>query len=450
VTNQQHTRTRTTPTPAPASPRTRRSLAAVHPSVARRPGGFYGWHVVVVSALVLCCTAPGQTAAVSAFIDPMIRGLGVSRSAISTAYLIGTLTGAVAMPFVGRLIDRHGARRGMLSVGALFGAVLISFSLVNGLAGLTLGFIGIRMLGQGALGLTATLAASKWFDTRRGLALSLVSAAGAAGISTAPILLERLISAHGWRAAWIVEGVLIWALVIPLAMFAMKDDPEKLGQRTDGSGDHLPPPLPRWGLDRREAFQTPFFWVLTAGVGVSGMLSTAVAFHQISILGEQGLSPGQAAANFVPQTLAGILATLVTGALIDRINPRWLTGAAMLALAGGLAWGVLVTPGWSAVGFGMAIGSSGAAIRALEAAATPRFFGTANLGSIRGFIAAVSVGSTAFGPLLFAVAHDIADSYASVLLLSTAAPLCVMVAAFLVRPSRVPHPVHVVGDSNRL
>lgn len=136
----------------------------------------------------------------------MIRDLGVSRGQISTAYLIGTL----------------------------LGALLLSLPLVHGLTGLTLGFVGIRLLGQGALGLTATTAAARWFTRRRGTAPGIVSAAGAAGISTAPLLLERLISAYGWRTAWVVEGLLIWAIVIPLAVFAMRDDPAHLGQRPDG------------------------------------------------------------------------------------------------------------------------------------------------------------------------------------------------------------------------
>lgn len=164
---------------------------------AARPDNFYGWHIVAYAAIALAATAPGQTAAVSAFIDPMIRDLGVSRGQISTAYLVGTLTGAAAMPFVGRAIDRFGIRRSMLVIGALFGAVLLSLSLVRGLTGLTIGFVGIRLLGQGALGLTATTAAARWFVRRRGSALGIVSAANAAGISAAPLLLERLISAHG-------------------------------------------------------------------------------------------------------------------------------------------------------------------------------------------------------------------------------------------------------------
>ena len=41
--------------------------------------------------------------------------------------------------------------------------------------------------------------------------MGLVSAVGAAGISLSPVLLERLVSAHGWRAVWAGEGLLVWA-----------------------------------------------------------------------------------------------------------------------------------------------------------------------------------------------------------------------------------------------
>ncbi|MFZ5847295.1 MAG: MFS transporter [Actinomycetota bacterium] len=433
-------------TPTPTRTRTSSLKTRLTPRAAS-PDRFYGWHIVAYSAITLAATAPGQTAAVSAFIDPMMRDLGVSRGQISTAYLLGTLTGAAAMSFVGRAIDRYGTRRSMLAIGAAFGAVLLSLALVQGLTGLTLGFVGIRLLGQGALGLTATTAAARWFIRRRGSALGIVSAAGAAGISTAPLFLERLISAHGWRAAWVVEGLLIWAIVIPLAVFAMKDDPAHLGQRPDGAaGEGHDADREARGATRREAFGTPFFWVLTAGVAVSGLLSTAIAFHQISLLGERGLSTAEAAANFIPQTVAGLVATLATGHLVDRISSRWLTAASMLLLTGALGWAVVVNPGWSAIGFGVALGASGSSIRALESASVPRYFGTRHLGSIRGFVASVSVGSTAFGPVLFATGFQATGSYSTVLLGSATLPLAVVVAALVVKPPRAQD--HVADESD--
>lgn len=72
---------------------------AAKPSLkATAPGGFYGWRMVGLAAICLAMTAPGQTVGVSVFVDPMIEALSLSRSQVSLAYLIGTLTGATTLP----------------------------------------------------------------------------------------------------------------------------------------------------------------------------------------------------------------------------------------------------------------------------------------------------------------------------------------------------------------
>lgn len=407
---------------------------------ATSPNGFYGWRIVAYASLAFAATGPGQTAGVSLFVDPLIRDLEISRSAVSTAYLIGTLLGAVALPWVGRALDRFGVRRTMAAIGAAFGTVLIALSAVTGIVGLTAGFVGIRLAGQGALTLTATTAAALWFDRRRGTATGIVSAVGAVGISMTPLAAEALIAAHGWRTAWLLVGLAVWAVVIPIALLGMRDRPAVLGQWPDG---RIPADRERaaaaadWGVSRRTAMRHPFFWVVSAGVGATGLLGTGVAFHQISLLGERGLTPTEAAVNFVPQTVAALVATLGAGMLADRVRHRWLIVGAMLMLAVGLAWGTWVTPGWSAIAFGALIGSAGGSIRAVEAATFPRYFGTRHIGSIRGMVASLSVASTAFGPLLFAMARDVTGGYGTVLLASAPLSLVVAVAALVVRPPAI-------------
>lgn len=406
-------------------------------NAAKTPEGFYGWRIVGYAALAFAATGPGQTAGVSVFVDPLIRDLGMSRSAVSTAYLIGTLAGALALPWVGRALDRYGIRRTMAVIGAAFGGVLVALSMISGIVGLTAGFVGIRMAGQGALGLTATTAAALWFDRRRGTASGIVTGLGAVGISLTPLIAEALIADYGWRTAWLLCGVGVWLVVLPIALWGMRDRPAVLGQWPDG---HVPPDAAAAeramaaGVDRRTAIRHPFFWVVTAGVATVGLLATAVAFHQISLLGARGLSPAEAAANFAPQTVAALTGTLVVGALADRIRHRWLIAGAMAALAGALVLGTAVTPGVVAIAFGALVGAAGGGMRAVEVATFPHYFGTRHIGSIRGLVAALSVASTAFGPLLFAVGRDLTGSYTTLLLASAPLPVLVGAAAFVVRP----------------
>lgn len=398
------------------------------PRRALSPEGFYGWHVVAWSAIALAATGPGQTVGVSLFIDPLIAELGLTRSSVSTAYLIGTLAGAIALPWIGRALDRFGVRRSMVVIGGVFGAVLIGMSHVSSLTGLTLGFVGLRMAGQGALGLAASTAVALWFSRRRGTAAGLVSAIGSMGISATPLMIEPLMAAWGWRTVWQVQGVAIWLVVIPLGLLAMRDRPSDLGQRPDGpvraDQRHHAPQRPA-GLTRAEALRHPYFWMISVAVALTGVLTTAVAFHQISLLTSRGLTTTEAAANFIPQTVAGLVGTLGVGYLMDRFAGRWLIVTSMVSLSLALVWGVVVGPGWSAIGFGAVLGASGAMIRAVEVAALPRYFGTMHIGSIRGVMIAISVAGTAVGPLLFASVFDAVGSYGPALTASALAPVLV-------------------------
>ncbi|MFU8840280.1 MAG: MFS transporter [Nitriliruptoraceae bacterium] len=406
---------------------------------------FSGWRVVVVSAIALGMTGPGQTVGVSVFIDPMLETLAISRSQLSTAYLIGTLAGAFALPRAGRVLDARGARVTMAVVGGIFGAVLMAMAGVVGLITLTLGFAGIRMFGQGALGLVATTAPAPWFDRRRGLAIGVTTAAGSALLSLFPLAAAAVIPAIGWRAAWIVTGLVIWLVVVPLALRALLDHPRDVGQQPDGDApsaenDARVEAAMASSFTRDEAIRTPMFWAVAGATAATGMISTGLAFHQIDLLGEQGLTPVQAAANFLPQTFSALLATLLVGSMIDRFAARWVLTTSMLLLTTAMLGVTLVQPGWTAITYGVLVGAAGASARALEAASFPKLFGLGHLGSIRGVVTAISVGSTAFGPLALALGRDLTGSYQGVLRLLLVVPLAVVLLGLLAptpsRPSR--------------
>jgi MFS family permease len=404
-----------------------------------RRGGFYGWRIVALAAVTLAASAPGQTSAVSAFIDPMMGSLGMGRAELAGAYLVGTLVGAIAMPWTGRALDRFGVRRTMTPIVILFGAALMGLAVVDSLWGVTLGFLGIRMLGQGALGLVATTAVALWFSRRRGLAVGIVLVVGSAVISMAPLLLERLIASVGWRGAWALEGLFVWALLLPIALVGMRDRPSDLGQHPDGAPAPLGAASISWGMTRGEAMGTPFFWIIAASIGVSALMTTEVAFHQIDLLGERGLGVGDAAANFLPQTVAALAMTALMGIISDRMDARYLLALSSGTLAAGLAWWTVVGPGWSAIAFGVVIGIGAGGIRALEAAVTPRYYGVAHLGSIRGVLVAIGVGASAFGPILFALTREAIGSYGPALLGGALVPLTMAIAALIVpTPGQAP------------
>lgn len=389
------------------------------------------WATLVAAAgVVSVMTAPGQTAGLSVFTDPLISELDISRTGISASYFFGTLVGAAAQPFVGRALDRFGARLVTAVIGAAFASVLFALSFVGDIIGLTAGFVGVRMLGQGALSLAATTAVARAITRHRGLALGITSALGSAGISLAPVGLERLISAVGIQAAWRWEAVIVAAVVIPLAVI-LPGRSRRAHPLEDLSTAQIAVQKESWVLG--DAARTGMFWVITASLAVSGMLGTGLAFHQIAILGERGLTPFEAATNFLPQTVTGIAATLLVGVFIDRVSPKVFVIFSMLTLAGSLLLLPFVAADGTAVLYGLILGAAGGSLRGMEAAAYVRFYGTAHIGSIRGVATAIGLASTALGPIALSVGVDISGTFTSPAVAFSVLPLLVAVLAVFVR-----------------
>ncbi|QSZ51309.1 MFS transporter [Arthrobacter sp. D5-1] len=395
---------------------------------------------VTAAALITAASAPGQTAGLSPFTDPLIDQLGISRTDISLSYLVGTLAGALALPFIGRALDRWGARLVITAAALVFSSALLAMSFVSEILGLTAGFVFLRMAGQGALTLAATTAVVKAVTYRRGLAVGITAAVGSAGISLTPVLVERLISAGGVQLAWRLEAVAVLVIILPMVLLLPRHRPVAV-HKNPAPQDHAPAA----GHDGehgnghvrerlwsgKQAARTPIFWAIAAALAATGMLSTALAFHQVSILTAQGLSTTEAAANFIPQTVTGILATIILGAVSHRLDPRLALAGSMGLLAAALLFLPLITGTLPGIFYGLLLGGAGGAVRAVEPIALAHYFGTASIGGIRGVISAINVGSTALGPILFSLGRDASGGYVMPSLLASAIPLGVAVFALL-------------------
>ncbi|MCT2543345.1 hypothetical protein [Streptomyces atratus] len=132
--------------------------------------------------------------------------------------------------------------------------------------------------------------------------------------------------------------------------------------------------------------------------------------------------------------------TLVLGWLADQISDLILIISVMLLLAALTAAAGWVQPGISVVGYSLTLGAVGHGVRTLEAVVFPRCFGLEHLGAIRGVVHAVTVGASAFGPLVLAFGREHSGSYRPVLLVLTVLPLAVALAGSFVRAPRLEKP----------
>lgn len=398
---------------------------------------FFGWRMVALASITGAMTGPGQTIGVSVFIDHFIADLDISRSQVSTTYLIGTLGAALALPMIGNRIDRVGVKRAMTMIAIAFGIALVAMAGVNGLVALTIGFFAIRLFGQGSLSLASTLAVTHWFDRKRGLALGITATAMSILMSLVPVFLNVVIEAYSWRTAWIVAAVLVWVIVIPIAQWGLIDRPSDVGQYPDGiapSSNGHPDAVITPSATRSEAIRTSRFWIVTIASSTVGLVLTALNFHQISMLGEAGLSATEAAAMFLPQVIGAAVAGVFFGYLADRLTGRILIPLVMGLLGISLLLTQILAPGTAVILYAISLGAAGGASRTVTTTLLPRWFGVGHIGAIQSTTTLIGVASTALGPVMFAIGRDITGSYGVAAAWFALIPLAVAASAATMKP----------------
>jgi len=395
---------------------------------------FRGWGLLGLSTLAISLTLPGQTIGVSSFADHLTTDLAISATSLSTAYLIGTISGSLAMPAIGRWIDRTGVRKTMILITTAFSIAVAYMGTVRHLWMLVIGFVGIRMLGQGALSLVGQTSIALWFDQKRGLAFGLSMTASAGLMSLGPLGLTSLIENFGWRWAWVISAVCIFLILVPATWRWMEDRPESLGQRPDGgasqAGD-VSTVIDHYTV--REAAATNAFWVLTGVMVVSSALITGVTFHHFALMEAAGLTTGEAAAVFVPQMVGTVAAGFIWAWLTDRVSAKFLLISCQASLLGAHLSYAWVNPGIGAALYSLLLGANGGSIRALASALYPKWFGTENIGAIRGLATAFGVGASAIGPLIVALGFRATGDYVSLNYFLALVPAVAIFASFLLK-----------------
>jgi hypothetical protein len=325
----------------------------------------------------------------------------------------------------------------MALVGGVFGVVLMAMAGVVGIVTLTLGFAGIRMFGQGALGLVATTAPAPLVRPSPRASRSGSPPRSARPCCRCSRSLRPPSSRVGWRAAWIVTGLTVWLVVVPIATRGMIDRPHDVGQQADGDA---PAPRRRGGaraaaaaavVHPGEAIRTPMFWAVAGATAATGMIGTGLAFHQIDLLGEQGLTPGAGGRELPAPDRRALTGHLAVGSMVDRFAARWVLPPRCCCWQGGDGRRRARGPRVDAIAYGVTVGAAGASARALEAASFPKLFGLAPpridpRGGHRD-----QRRSTAFGPLALSLGRDLTGSYEQVLLV-----LLVFPARSCYRPDR--------------
>ena len=400
------------------SPEQDRSLTLAAQPVARAAG----WRVVVAAYFgVMVGFGSLLVFTFGIFVKPLSAEFGWSREAISAAFGFAAMSVAACSPVLGYLLDRYGPRRIILPCMIVYGLAFAALgSLTPSLTRLYATFVVLGMVGNGTTQMGYSRAVSTWFNERRGLALALVMAGVGTGGVILPPLAQGLITAYGWRSAYMTLGGLVLLLGVPLtAVFVRERD-----HRAVQGGQPLE------GMTTWQGVRSWTFWILVGMLFLSSISVNGAITHLSPLLTDRGVPAVKAALAASVLGAASFAGRLITGYLLDRFfGPR-----VALTLLLGIAAGILMlSTASTAVPVLTASALIGLGLGG-EADITPylltRYFGLRAFSSLYGLTWTAYAIAGAIGPVLMGRVFDATGSYTSLLLIlagtTTAAALLML------------------------
>ncbi len=387
------------------------------------------------------------------FMKPLQDEFGWTATQLGIGIALWAAAGGVFSPFLGRLLDRFGARRIMLAAVFSGGFSFMAFAQMRSLNHLYAILFFSTICTAASTYLPVVSVISKWFVRRRGMAMGIAMMGMGVGGAIAPVVSNILIQSVGWRWAYRIFGIALWALLLPVVAMWIHGSPSDLGLKPDGdegaeiekeAGSDDPAHAPQAEFTARQALGLWNFWGLGLADVANAIPVVAIGVFLVVLSIEAGIDEKTATYAYGSISLFGIIGVLAAGAAADRLNRK-----VMLSISYGLpAVAVLFLFGLKSAGplflFAIIAGLAGGFRAALWPLVISDCFGRRAHATIMGFLMIFYQAGTIVGPLMAGHIKDSTNSYHGVFVISVAAyaisgVLMALGALTKIRPSGKAH-----------
>ena len=360
----------------------------------------YGWVMVAIGAL-MSCVAVGAMMSLAVFLQPITQATGWSRTGVSSAMTLNFLIMGAAGFGWGALSDRYGTRPVVLAGSVLLGLGLVLASRAASQTQFLLAYGVLVGLSAGSFIVPMMASVTSWLTRNRSLAVSLVSA----GIGVAPMTISPLaawlLASHDWRSAQLTIGVLVWALLIPAALFVRQAPGDAV---RGAAAEHSPTRV-------SEALVSAPFIVLALTFFACCATHAGPIFHTISYALVCGIPTVAAVSIYSLEGLAGLGGRVVLGILGDRYGAKRVLIAGLMVQALGAGSFVFVNRLEEFYAVAAVFGFAYGGVMPLYAVLARDYFGQQIMGTVLGAAAMVSSLGMALGPSVGGWIYDSFGGY---------------------------------------
>lgn len=382
---------------------------------------------------------------------PMSEDLGWSRSSLSLALTTFMVVSALAMPFIGRIVDRWDLR--LILAGSVT-LVAIGTGLMWGVTAHWQVFVlyGIVFaLGNAGSSIpTVSVMVTRWWSAARGIANSAAIAGMAVGQLVIIAVLASLLSSIGWRTSYAVLGAANLLIVVPLVLIFARSRPAEPPVRDfrPDPADAERPVAPVANLP--DLARSRHMWLLAGMFAICGFQDFFVSTHVVAFAIDHDVGDLLAGNILALMGLMALAGVMLSGYLSDRFGPALPSVLCFVVRTGIFAFIMTSQTTPSIVAFALLYGSTFLITAPLAVIFAGQIFGRRYLGTVTGIVSMIHQVAGGVGAYVGARFFDHFGSYDRAFAVALGMALAATVLSALLHQRRRPSDGARAGGAMRL
>lgn len=376
----------------------------------------YGFAIVFGGFIIMALLHSMLQTCFSLFLVPVTEGMGIARTQFSLCTSIVAIVMMIISPKMGKVLGKKHTRVVFTICVAGMGISYATYGFATQIWHMYISAALVGFFSCGAVVMPVSIIIANWFQKGRGTAMSIALAGSGIGGTIITPILNRIIMNQGYSKAFLIFGILMVVVEVPVAFFIMRPKPSDMGLEPYGadSGTETAQGEVKKAsksIKLSDLKKQPFFYIYLVGIfamcicgyGSLGQLSAALT-------DSYGATFSAVIISFFLLVLTP--AKISLGWIYDKFGSK--VGTIYVMTVYGIAFLLLafVTNSpmimyFMAICFSIGV-SSGTVSPSVVTAAT---FGSEDYGAIFGFVNCFSMAAMVIGSPAIASVYDMTGSY---------------------------------------
>ena len=366
------------------------------------------YKIILFGFVFLFGSSVGQSFFIGLFNSDIRKELNISHGEFGSIYAIATLCSSFLLIWIGKKIDDFKLVYYSIFVIILLAFSTLIFSFVNGIVFLFIGIFLLRFSGQGLMSHTSTTSISRYFEKRRGKALSIVFLGQSLGEFILPVIIVYLLSFIYWRELWLQISIVVLLTLPFISIFTIKNISIQSRERNDENIKNNLSLIKNW--TRNEVLKDYKFYTILPCLLASPFVITGIVINQSFILESKNWGNYTLAKAFMSYSLFTVLTLFFSGLLVDKFTSRKLLFYLNLPMIISLIVLIFFNHPFSAYIFMGLLGMTNGFANVIISSLWAEIYGVNYLGAIKALAGSLMVFSTAIATAIFGILIDYGNS----------------------------------------